>query len=196
VEYRLSKLPPTDRKLVRAATDHPQRTLIQRYALKERNHSVLLKKADSQTFTVSVSSPDGGTAEGSSVQAEAQAQAQAQVYLINVTDGQRGTQPKYMYSSVKKANNSEAYGEMIIEQYAFELTNTSPATDRLLQTAINGGYYGYGERNETINRTLDRFRQHEQKLFRKSGSTRVWFVTYQGDLYKAKLKYYARSENN
>ncbi len=181
---------------MRAATDHPQRTLIQRYALKERNHSVLLKKADSQTFTVSVSSPDGGTAEGSSVQAEAQAQAQAQVYLINVTDGQRGTQPKYMYSSVKKANNSEAYGEMIIEQYAFELTNTSPATDRLLQTAINGGYYGYGERNETINRTLDRFRQHEQKLFRKSGSTRVWFVTYQGDLYKAKLKYYARSENN
>ncbi|ERG96004.1 MAG: hypothetical protein J07HQW2_02469 [Haloquadratum walsbyi J07HQW2] len=85
---------------------------------------------------------------------------------------------------------------MIIEQYAFELINTSPATDMLLQTPISDGYYGYRERNETINRTLDWFKQHEEKLFRKSGSTCVWFVKYQGNLYKAKLKYYSRSEND
>jgi hypothetical protein len=165
-QYTIEELPESDRKPIETGIENMQDSddntiAVQSYVFEERNRSILL---DENEIVVSY---------------------RGENYRVTIREHRTSQGPLYVYESSVVANSSTEYGDEILEKYTFSLKSPPEGSEKILTEAINSTYYG--EKTEGFDSLKQRLMQEKGYILRENKG--VWFVRYDGSLYKAKLRW-------
>lgn len=105
-------------------------------------------------------------------------------YSVSTSEIIEKEQDTYTYDSELRYNNSEMYGQDIVDRYAFKLDRIpNNGTDVWNEALENGGYYG--KNSDGFKNIKSRFMKED--AYKRGEYSGVWYVRYGGNLYRAKL---------
>ena len=112
---------------------------------------------------------------------------EGETYPITVTETEPTTVVTRQYTATVVANSTDAYARQLRDDYVFTLSGLSDEERAVVSEAINDTYYAETDSDETFERVLERFHEHE--AVQRNEYRGMWLVRYDGDVYVAKLSY-------
>lgn len=108
-------------------------------------------------------------------------------YSVSTTSTDQISHEEYVYQARLRYENSNKYGQHIIDSYSFTLNQVPKNGTEIWQEALeNGGYYGESS-SEKFKGIKQRFRMEQP--FSMGTNSGTWFVNYEDNLYLAELKW-------
>jgi hypothetical protein len=108
-------------------------------------------------------------------------------YRLETQDARTRTERTYRYTAAEVAPDAETYVAQLRERYRFRLTGLSTAERKVIEEAIDGGYYAESTGDEAFRSVLDRFRN--ERAVTRTEYEGEWVIAYEGTTYWAEVRF-------
>jgi len=114
-------------------------------------------------------------------------------YAVEVAETREVTLDTYRYEATRVADSPEAYADALTRRYAFTLSDLDENETRVVESALDDGYYADSTDDAGFDALVDRFLAHP--AVERDDHSGHWIVRYEGQRYWVELRFGAFVEN-